>query len=101
MMNKFILSFFKPNPMEVFSTYQDIIFMEQVDMLSKEKEMFIMQLMDQIIWYDAYVYTLNFRAKSNGSIFYIQGYHLHGVGGHVEQGDGGFHHVVDGVVYLV
>ena len=82
------------------SIFQDIIFMEQVAMFSKEKEVFIMQLMEQFIWYNVYVYSLIFPAKSNRSIFEIPGYLLHGVGGHVEQGDGGVHHVVDGVVHL-
>ena len=60
-----------------------------------------MQLMEQFIWYDAYVYSLIFPAKSNRSIFEIPGYLLHGVGGHVEQGEGGVHHAVDGVVHHV
>ena len=48
-----------------------------------------------------HVYNIIFLAKSNGRIFGIPGYHFHGVGGHVEQGEGGVHHVVDGVVHLV
>ena len=64
-------------------------------------EQFIMQLMEQFIWYDEYVYSIIFQAKSNGSIFNISGYHLHGVGGHVEQGKGDVYHVVDGVVNLL
>ena len=51
--------------------------------------------------YDAYVYCIIVQAESNGSIFRIKGYHLHGVGGHVEQGEGDVHHVVDVVVHLV
>ena len=58
-------------------------------------------MMDKIIWYDAHVYSLIFRAKSNVRIFVIPGYHFHGVGGHVGQGEGGIHHVDDGVVQLV
>ena len=54
--------------------------MVQVDMLIKEKEVFIMQLMEQFIWYYAYVHSVIFQAKSNRSIFRILGYHLHGVG---------------------
>ena len=54
-----------------------------------------------LVWYDAHVYSLIFRAKSNRMIFGKQGYHLHGVCGHLEQREGGVHHIVDGVVHFV
>ena len=51
--------------------------------------------------YYEHVYILIFRAKSIGSIFRILGYHIHGAGGLVEKGEGGFHHVGGGVVKFI
>ena len=85
--------FFEPNPIETFSEFQEMISMEQVDMLIKDKDVFIMQVVKQFIIHDTHVYSSIFLAESNGNIFIILGNDLHEAGGHVDQGKGHVHHV--------
>ena len=58
----FIAQFFDTNPIETFSNFHEVIFMVQVDMLTKDKEGYIMYVVDFFILQDAHGFSLFFQA---------------------------------------
>ena len=64
----FIAQFFETNPIEAFSKFHEVIFMVQVDTLTKDKQGHIMYVVEFFIFQDAHDFSLSFQAKYNGNI---------------------------------
>ena len=72
-MHMFIAQFFKKNPLEAFSTFQEDLIMVQVDKLTKDKEEYIMYVF--FIAHAAFVCGPIFKDKFSRNICIVSGSH--------------------------
>ena len=96
-MHMFKAQFFKTNPMEVFSTFQEDLIMVLVDKLTKYMEEYIMYVLKCFKAHAAFVCSPIFKEKFSRNICIVSGSHLHGaLGGRglVDPGQGGVEYIM-------